>query len=300
MQQRHGFATFDYGDFISDDTLSRGWATFGPQPRYGTNYYGLRGRISILSEAYSHDPFQRRVASTYAFVHEILSLIAENSAKVRELTTQASRQPSRWNTTGEPTRSVPIRSEASARPDSVEVIAEAIERLSDSSRTEPGVPKGRRRTGRFTAVKMPVYDIFRPTRLVPPPIAYVLAPRDSQAVRILGLHGVTVDSLTATRVAQVETFIADSAIASPRPFQGHREMRVVGRWTSERRELRAGSYIIPTRQPLGSIIIYLLEPLSDDGFVTWNFFDSAFRSGAAYPVLRVMSEPRPPSRPGAR
>ncbi|MDP9177723.1 MAG: M14 family metallopeptidase, partial [Gemmatimonadota bacterium] len=62
MKDRHGFATFDYGDFISDDTLSRGWATFDPRPRYGTNYYGLRGRISLLSEAYSHDPFERRVA----------------------------------------------------------------------------------------------------------------------------------------------------------------------------------------------------------------------------------------------
>jgi len=59
-----GFVTFDYGDFISDDTLSKGWATFDSRPRFGTNYYGLRGRIAILSEAYSHDPFQRRVAST--------------------------------------------------------------------------------------------------------------------------------------------------------------------------------------------------------------------------------------------
>ena len=36
---------------------------------------GLRGRIGILSEAYSHDPFQKRIASTYAFVYELLSLI---------------------------------------------------------------------------------------------------------------------------------------------------------------------------------------------------------------------------------
>jgi murein tripeptide amidase MpaA len=296
MQQRHGFATFDYGDFISDDTLSRGWATFGPQPRYGTNYYGLRGHISILSEAYSHDPFQRRVASTYAFVQEILSLIAENATTVRNLTSLASSHPSRGNGGGEPAASVPIRSEPIARPDFVEVVAEAIERLDDSTRTEAGVPKGRRRTGRYTAVRMPVYDVFRPTLVAPPPIAYVLAPSDTQVVRILGLHGATIDSLTATLVAQAQTFVADSAIASPRPFQDHRELRVVGRWMSERREIPARSYIIRTNQPLGSIIIYLLEPQSDDGLVTWNFFDNAFRAGAAYPVMRVMSEPRPPAR----
>ncbi|MEO8576032.1 MAG: M14 family metallopeptidase, partial [Gemmatimonadales bacterium] len=72
MQSRRGFATFDYGDFISDDTLSQGWVTFDSRPRFGTNYYGLRGKISILSEAFSHDSFERRVKSTEAFVHEIL------------------------------------------------------------------------------------------------------------------------------------------------------------------------------------------------------------------------------------
>jgi len=296
MQSRHGFATFDYGDFISDDTLSRGWTTFDPRPRFGTNYYGLRGRISILSEAYSHDPFQRRVASTYAFVQEILSLVAKNSEILRQLTAGASNQPSLWNTPRQLTASIPIRSELVARPDSVAVIAEAIERTGDSSRTEAGVPRGRRRTGRFTAVRMPVYDRFRPTLFAPPPVAYALAQTDTQAVRLLRQHGVRVDSLPETRLASAETFIADSAIASARPFQGHRELRVVGRWMSERRELRAGSYLVPTSQPLGLITIYLLEPLSDDGLVTWNFFDDAFRAGAAYPVLRVMSEPRPASR----
>ena len=296
MQQRHGFATFDYGDFISDDTLSKGWATFDPRPRYGTNYYGLRGRISLLSEAYSHDPFPRRVASTYAFVQEILSLIAQHSDTVRSLAAVASSRPAQWNKPGQMTASVPIRSAPAARPDSVEVIAEAIERLNDSSRTEPGVPRGRKRTGRFTAVRMPVYDRFSPTLFAPPPLAYLLAPGDTQAVRLLRMHGVRVDSLAATQLAVAETFVADSAIASPRQFQGHRELRVAGRWMSERRELRPGSYIVPTSQPLGSIIIYLLEPLSDDGLVTWNFYDTAFRSGGAYPVLRVMSDPRPAPR----
>jgi murein tripeptide amidase MpaA len=296
MQQRHGFATFDYGDFISDDTLSRGWATFGPQPRYGTNYYGLRGRISLLSEAFSHDPFQRRVASTYAFVQEILSLMAQNSETVLKLTAEARNQPSDWTKPGQVTASIPIRSEPMARPDSVEVIAEAIERTRDSVRTEPGVPRGRRRTGRFTAVRMPVYDRFRPTVVAPPPLAYALASTDTQAVRILRLHGVRVDSLQEMRRTRAERFIIDSAIISPRPFQGHREVHLVGRWMSERRELPAGTFLVPTSQPLGLISVYLLEPLSDDGLVTWNFFDNAFREGAAYPVLRVIGEPLPNSR----
>ncbi|MFL5509088.1 MAG: M14 family zinc carboxypeptidase, partial [Gemmatimonadaceae bacterium] len=57
MRQRHGFEVFDYGNFVSDErgpiadtTVHEGWATYDSRPRFGTNYYGIRGRIGILSE----------------------------------------------------------------------------------------------------------------------------------------------------------------------------------------------------------------------------------------------------------
>jgi hypothetical protein len=48
------------------DSIPSGYAfsTYESLARYGTNYYGLRNRIAILSEAFSHDPMARRVAST--------------------------------------------------------------------------------------------------------------------------------------------------------------------------------------------------------------------------------------------
>ncbi|MEO8193323.1 MAG: M14 family metallopeptidase [Gemmatimonadales bacterium] len=271
MQSRHGFPTFDYGDFISDDTLSRGWATFDSRPRFGTNYYGLRGRIGILSEAYSYDPFERRVKSTYAFVREILSLAAEKSIRAR------------------PTSSgdqVPIRSEMIAAPDSVAVVAETMERTGDSARTQPGVPKGRRRSGRYVTVRMPVYDRFKPTLTVPRPARYVLAPSDTQAVRVLRGHGIAV-TVSGEPVSDAYAFVVDSTIVSPRPFQGHREMRVTGRWRREQRPIPAGAFIVDTSQPLGILAVYLLEPQTDDGLLTWNYFDAQLRPGGTYPVLKV-------------
>ena len=85
LRARHKFEIFDYGNFSGDEGPgaapgeARSWNSYSHTPRYGTNYYALRGRIAILSEAYSHDPFERRVKSTYAFVREILSLTAERA-----------------------------------------------------------------------------------------------------------------------------------------------------------------------------------------------------------------------------
>ena len=91
MKARDGFEVFDYGNFDTQyeerditDTVKSGWYSYDHRPRFGTNYFGLRQRISILSEAYSHDPFERRVKSTYAFVRELLSLMAERGAQIRD------------------------------------------------------------------------------------------------------------------------------------------------------------------------------------------------------------------------
>src|SRR6266542_4305002 len=146
MKDRHNFATFDYGDFISDDTLSKGWVTFDPRPRYATNYYGLRARIALLSEAYSHDPFRRRIASTYAFAFEIFSYVAERPDRVMALTRAASNGPSsRARIVKLP---ITLRSTLAAAPESAGVTAEIMANTGDSTRAEAGVPKGRRRTGR--------------------------------------------------------------------------------------------------------------------------------------------------------
>jgi len=294
----HGFPTFDYGDFISDDTLSKGWATFDSRPRFGTNYYGLRGRIAILSEAYSHDTFRRRVSATFRFVLELLSVVAARGATIQAVTNAASRAPTLGYEPGASPLSIPIRSQMVAAPDSVAVIAEDLERTGDSTRTQPGVPKGMRRTGRFHAVTMPVFDRFKPVLFAPPPVAYAIPAADTEAVRLLRLHGIVVDSLSVAATARAENFVTDSTIVSPRPFQGHHEVHLVGRWMSQPRELPAGTYIARTSQPLRILLVYLLEPESDDGLVTWNFFDGALLSRGAYPVLRVMNDPRPvsPSR----
>jgi hypothetical protein len=280
MQTRHGFATFDYGDFIDDDTLSRGWVTFDSRPRFGTNYYGLRDRIAILSEAFSHDPFERRVKSTYDFVQEILSLAAERISPER------TRSPSVGG-------SVAIRSEMVPAPDSMGVVAEILERTGDSTRTQPGVPKGRRRTGKYVTVRMPVYDRFKPTLSVPFPLRYIIAGGDTSAVRVLRAHGIRVTkaedafrSTGGTVVATGQAFVIDSVITAARPFQNHRETRLVGHWRTDTRAIPSGSYIVDMAQPLARLAVYMLEPESDDGLTVWNYFDKDLKVGGEYPVFK--------------
>lgn len=294
MRARNGFEVFDYGNFVADEplrgadtTVREGWATYDARPRFGTNYYGVRGRIAILSEAYSHDPLDRRIGSTYAFVKEILSLAGEKSTAIRSMTARADSQPLAWGRSADSLQLVAVRSELVATPRTMDVIKEAVEKTGDSSLTQPGVPRGSRRTGRFTPTRMPVYDRFTSTLDRTPPAAYVIAPEDTAVVALLRLHGVRVDRSDTAWRARGESFVIDSIITAQRAFQGHHEVRLKGRWERAMQTLPAKSFIVSTAQPRGALTVYLLEPESDDGFTTWNLFDTRLQKSGRFPVRRI-------------
>ncbi len=294
MRGRRGFETFDYGNFLTDyrdlaapTPAAEGWATFDSRPRYSTNYYGMRNGVAILSEAYSHDRFARRVASTDAFVREILSLTAERGTEIRRLRATAARQGGG--------QVVPVRSRLTQSPLLTEVIVEDIVSTGDSARTEAGVPRGRRRAGNFRPVRMPVFDRFDPTLNVNVPYGYVIMGDYPAVTELLATHGIAVERIDQPRVMTLEVFTLDSVIRAPRPFEGHNEDRVTGSWSTRAMTVPGGAYFVPTVQPLGRLAVYFLEPQSDDGFLNWNHFQGLAK-GATFPVARVSLGPASPTR----
>jgi hypothetical protein len=292
-----GLETFDYGNFSGpnngrDDptSLVKGaWETYEHKPRFGTNYYGLRNRVSVLSEAYSHDPFARRVEATTIFVRELLSYVGEQRRTVLARTRGAA-PPA-------PGTLVPIRAEMTKSPFRAPVLVEALENTGDSVRYEAGVRPGLKRTFRYVPVEMPVYDRFDGTLSRALPHGWVLDGNHGAAVGRLQSHGIRVVPLTAPLRVQGERFVVDSVVRAPRPFQGHQEVRVEGRWERAELELPAGTLVIPADQPLALLAAILLEPQSDDGLTTWNFLDDGIAVGSAHPVRRILARfPIPTAR----
>ena len=302
MRARDGFETFDYGNFDVEDAGYRGgavgadrapgdtavhaWETYDHRPRYGVNYVGIRGRAAILSEAFSHDPFERRVKSTYAFVHEILSLAAAKPASFRRIARAQAAGPKVGSM-------LAIRAHMTRTPYRGPVIVEGLEHLADTTvLTQPGVPRGMRRTGQYRTLQLDVYDRFDAEYSIPVPAAYAIPAERDDIVRALRMHGVLVERIAAPVEASITAFAIDSISHARRAFQGHNETTLHGRWLAPRATtLAAGSYLVPTAQSLGALAVYLLEPESDDGFVTWNTLDLLVHGGAEFPIVRVPAIP---------
>ncbi|WKW13359.1 M14 family metallopeptidase [Pseudogemmatithrix spongiicola] len=287
MRSRHRLETFDYGNFRGRDdvtsTQKAAWETYEHVPRFGTNYYGLRNRVSILSEAYSHDPFERRVLATYHYVHETLHAVAEHRATILARTGARSTLPA--------SATVALRSQMTTTPFTAPILVEPLIPTGDSVRYEPGLRRGFRRSNVFTAVEMPVYDRFEPTLRRPLPTAWIVPVDDSAFVARLAHHGIEFRQIATSSgslgTVTVERFVIDSIARAPRPFQGHQEVRLVGRWVTERMELRGRVMLVPASPRQALLASILLEPESDDGLTTWNFLDAALRVGAPHPVVRI-------------
>jgi hypothetical protein len=276
---------------IADSIPSTGWAfsTYESLARYGTNYYGLHNRIAILSEAFSHDPFDRRVASTYDFVAEILSYLAEHKTEIMKLGRDGDAKVIAWakNPGSSPPLSLKSRMDTTRIED---VRVEQITVLTDSSvKREPGMGM-RQRTGIIKLVKMPVMASFTPTLTSTLPFAYAFDEKTAQALLpILKVHGIAVEKLDVAATVTAQAFLVDSVIERGRSETSRLMKDVTGKWgQAASRSLAAGSYIVRAGQPYGLAAFYLLEPESEDGLMQWSFYDGIVTADSDFPVARIV------------
>jgi len=275
---------------IADSIPSSGWAfsTYESLARYGTNYYGLRNRISVLSEAFSHDPFARRVASTYDFVSELLSYLAAHKREILALEAKGDANVAAWalQSPAAPKLSLKSRMDTTRIED---VRVEQIFPLTDSTKREAGMGM-RGRTGIIKLVRMPVMASFTPTLTTTLPFAYAFDTAAGRALLpILDVHGISVERLTAPAKVTAQSFGVDSVIERGRSETSRMLKDVTGKWSEAgTRTLPAGSYVVSAGQPRGLAAFYLLEPESEDGLAQWSFFDGILAAHADFPVLRVV------------
>ena len=265
-----------YGNDKPEWGQPRGWATFDPRPRFGTNYAGLRGRVGILSEAYSYATFEDRVKASLGFVIETLDWAYHHASSIRRTIEQA-------DTTSVVGKRLAVRAarnwEASPEPGEI-LLGEVVEEPNPHT----GAPMFRR-TDTQTLTDMTVYGRFGGSDFETAPAAYLVPDSLTAIIERLDAHGVR--SLRADERTEVrgEVFVLDSLHTAERPFQGRYEQEVFGRYIPRTLTVAPGTVVIPLAQPLGRLVFTLLEPRSDDGFVNWGFFDLA--PGDAYPIERI-------------
>ncbi len=288
-QLRNKTPAFWYGSFEgafspadpSRDPLAHArWETFPAEPRYGTNYVGLRNRVGVLCEAYSHAPFKDRVLATRDFCRSLLELSAENRVVLREIT-RAADERARTNTR------VVLRTTTTPFPDKVRIQGYR-EEFKEGRIVSTGEPKEH---------EVELWDRFEPVLTVTRPKAYLIRapeghafiPAYSKIIATLGNHGFSFIAHKKPKTFRAESYTITKATPASREFQGHVLITLDAEAHPASITTRPGDLLIETSQPLGNLAAYLLEPMSEDGLATWNFFDPWLQElPAPWPVHRVL------------
>ncbi len=275
------FATFDYGDFADGAAPEKGWFTFDHRARYGTNYFGLQNRLTLLSEAYSHEPFEVRIKATRAFVLHALDFAATHADYLRSIRRGADAEGA---TLAASRAEIPRRGKIA-----VTRAKEAV--LVGECRSEKDPVTGLERvidTGATHAVEMAVHVTFDGVEPAPLPLAgFAIDGATPELEALLRRHSLRCERLATATKASGAQFRITARTESPRPFQGHRLVETEGASEPWQGELPAGTLVVPSAQPLARLALLLLDARSDDGLATWGLLGAAPDDATRFAVRAI-------------
>lgn len=266
-----------YGYFF---TRREGWPiksiyTYNHHPRYLVNQLGLRNRMAILSEAFAHERLYQRMNSTYAFVREILEHTNQNGQEMMRINAEAEQAAINLvkQQGGKVTKGV--RFEMVALDEPIEEYRIYNHMTTTNERGQQTVIRKPEIIGLKNVTN---YSAFKSTTEAVLPKGYLIPEEFVNIVEHLRRTGVQVQKLTKNQKATGEVFEAKALKNFERTFEKHQMATLLGEFKPATKRFKKGDYWVDLAQPLANLIFYMLEPQSDDGLVTWNFFDAYFEA----------------------
>jgi hypothetical protein len=257
-----------YGEFVDMMDPDKGWIIDGAEPRYMSNYYGIRNRLGILNENYVYADFKSRVMGCYYLIHSLIEYASGNKTEIKTMLSDADKKTIHRGSDPAATDSFAIAFKVRPLPDKITVRTYEAERTNDTN-----IYYSYKKTDRQKDVTVPYLVDFYPSKSVKFPYAYLITTLDPKITGLLKLHGIKMEKLAADTRIEVQRFIISSLKGSPKLNQGHYTNTIKGSYASEKIDFPAGTIIVRTAQPLGNLAAYLLEPQSDDGLTFWNYLD---------------------------
>ena len=259
--------------------------TYHHAPRYLTNYMGLRNRMAILSETFSHDRFYKRVHAANVFVEEILEYTHQHGRTMRQINHEADRR---------------VAASAIGQQNGVQFSMVPREEPLDllTYRYIPyQKPDGStdfvRSAELVTIAGVLNYNRFEARQTASVPSAYIFSAAFTGLAEKLQEHGIWVETLEADAAFPGQQFMVREVGKRNTVQNGHTNSLLSGEFVDMTKTFSRGDYVVSMDSQLANLIFYLLEPESDDGLAYWNLFDDFFDQALSvtesveYPIFKV-------------
>lgn len=236
-------------------------------PRYSTGYGDFIGVPTVLVENHMLKPYRQRVLGTYVLLEAALKLAAQDTGRIAEAKAiDRAERPrqllTRWAAAKQPIGWV----------DKFKGVAFETYESPATGRME------QRWTGKRITFRMPIVG-QDPAEAVSLPKAWLIPAAQTEVIDKLRLHGIGFETLATDRILRVDTVRLEDVKLAP-AHDGR--IPVTARFTHERSDaaVPAGTVWVASDQPLGLLAAALLEPESQDSFLSWGLFPEVLSAPA--------------------
>jgi hypothetical protein len=276
-----------YLEFIDNRDLTLGTRDFNGSPRFSTGYVPLRNRPGILIETHMIKDYRSRVIGTYDFLRAALTEVNRTPDQLIRICREADQRTIDAARAYNPSNLFPLDFELTDQTAPFELKAFKYQTEQSDVSGDLRVIYGREPLD----LTIPMYDTFRVTAAVAPPLQYIVPTQWTTVIEVLNAHGIRFRTLAEKSSIEVESYRFTNVQWPAGPFEGRHMPRFEVERVVEVREFPAGSVVVPLAQPLGKLILNMLEPQAPDSFARWGFFNAIFeeKEYAEHYVLETLA-----------
>lgn len=263
-------------------------AIWSVEAKFVATDYGLRNRMTVLTETPGHPTFERRIYAQYAYITALLEFTNAHAKEMQKVVADADQDT---------VAKVLAQAEQGQLRNFVEGKYESWGKVdilayrSNDTAYLPGTSVRVTAPGQASGPPEVVHGVEHLTKPVGTrdalvPRGYLIPAELSTLAEKLRIHNVKVQVLDKPTKAEGEEFVVDRLVRARRG--GYEMTRVEGGFfPASVREFPAGTYYVDMAQPMANAAFYYLEPQSMDGFVGWGLLDEHLRAlgVASHPVV---------------
>jgi hypothetical protein len=256
----------------------KGWSYFYDPPRYSSGYAAVFQTMSFMAETHMLKPFEQRVIQTYELMQTMIaqaSLQAQEIIRVRRSSIEAIKKQ--------------IDFAVSYKVDTAHFDLinfkgyQALKKISTVTGMERSYYD---RTKPYTQ-KVKFYNYALADKIVHKPKAYLIPQGWHKVIELLEANSVQMLRLEKDTSITVEAYHIDDYKTSTRVFEKHyRHSDLKTSIQSAMIACRKGDYLVQTGQAADRFLVETLEPISDDSYFSWNFFDAILQQKEGYSNYR--------------
>lgn len=247
----------------NDRDFTAGNIAFSFSPRFSNSYGDIRHLPTILVENHSLKPFKQRVLGTYVFLEQSIISVSEHFESLQAAISSDKNQPK---------KELPVRFGFNKTPADSMLFLGIESQLVNSPITGAEYVQWK---GNPITQTIPNILMDKPESILKLPEAYWLSAEWPNLIEKIKAHGIKFEVIEKPRkISLTQDFITQYKLSN-QPSEGRvRFQEFKTEPITSEIEFPAGSIRIPVDQPLGELLVILMEPESVDSFFQWGYFHS--------------------------